>query len=594
MLAQGGLCCNFPHSARGALLGCSDRGHYRSIAASVRDDETTRTTPYSMSLVTTTRVDETETPCIVTNVDEPSVPTPGCHNETATPYSNHDHGDLAAQERFERRRLSKMSLSKGRRPDLPWLARKDKEASEFEGDMLWSDRGRIFLTSMSFQAVMALAIVANAVVIGFETDLPEFPYWNHIETVFLFIFTLELSLRLTIVTPEKYFDFAEPDITWNMFDFLIVTLGVSDLVYSLFETDSDDGGLPTLFRIIRLLRILRIFKIVRFLKQLYMLAFGFVEAAQAVFWVTILMTTVLYVCSIILVRTVGLTSEDDPHKEFLEARFGCIVHSMLTLFEVMSTPNLQQYQDLLAGHVVLTCFLIAFIIFGSFGMIALLTGVISESMFEKNQLRIEDERLDRESKRKVLGQRCAELFDEADQNDRREASKQELLSVMPFVAELFESHYVTYTQHDLDGILDCMEANNSGFVSKDAFCHGILSIAEGVRPMSIMELHYAVALTKSKVEQCDGAVQRLLGQRSEHNKRFDEVCKLLQGISAGQDRLEQSLDSALRDGESGVAVLDGCDDMQAPAACGQCSPDLELEQAGIMAPGVELRLSSTS
>lgn len=40
---------------------------------------------------------------------------------------------------------------------------------------------------------------------------------------------------------------------------------------------------------------------------------------------------------------------------------------------------------------IMLVFLVGFIIFGSFGMIALLTGVISETMFEKNALRQEEE-----------------------------------------------------------------------------------------------------------------------------------------------------------------------------------------------------------
>merc|ERR1719428_2596566 len=118
------------------------------------------------------------------------------------------------------------------------------------------------------------------------------------------------------------------------------------------------------------------------------------------------MTFVLYVCSIILVRTIGLVSEDDPHAEFLRERFGKIGPSMLTLFELMSQPDLEPYHAMLGAHPLLTFFLIGFIVFGSFGMLALLTGVISESMFEKNQLRIEEERKEREQMRKLLVHKC--------------------------------------------------------------------------------------------------------------------------------------------------------------------------------------------
>ena len=60
----------------------------------------------------------------------------------------------------------------------------------------------------------------------------------------------------------------------------------------------------------------------------YMLAFGFALAAVAVFWVTFLMMFVLYVCSIILVRTIGDPSPDDPHHDFLHRKFGRLVTAL--------------------------------------------------------------------------------------------------------------------------------------------------------------------------------------------------------------------------------------------------------------------------
>ena len=40
---------------------------------------------------------------------------------------------------------------------------------------------------------------------------------------------------------------------------------------------------------------MRIFRIIKFLKQLYLLAFGLVEATKAIFWVSVLMSFILYV-----------------------------------------------------------------------------------------------------------------------------------------------------------------------------------------------------------------------------------------------------------------------------------------------------------
>lgn len=80
--------------------------------------------------------------------------------------------------------------------------------------------------------------------------------------------------------------------------------------------------MSTIFRFFRLARILRIFRLVKFANRLYVLAYGFLLAAVAIFWVTLFMVFVIYVCSIVLARTVGQMSTDDPGSEFVKARFG--------------------------------------------------------------------------------------------------------------------------------------------------------------------------------------------------------------------------------------------------------------------------------
>merc|ERR1719375_2570866 len=118
------------------------------------------------------------------------------------------------------------------------------------------------------------------------------------------------------------------------------------------------------------------------------------------------MTASLYICAIVLVRTLGRATDDDPNRSFLRSKFGSIPKAMLTLFELMSNPDLSLYHDLFLTHPFAMFFFIGFIIFGSFGMIAVLTGIISEAILDKNQIRIEEERVERENKRKLVERRC--------------------------------------------------------------------------------------------------------------------------------------------------------------------------------------------
>merc|ERR1719498_687008 len=126
------------------------------------------------------------------------------------------------------------------------------------------------------------------------------------------------------------------------------------------------------------------------------------------------MAFVLYVTSIVLVKTIGRPPQTDDHYDFLSYHFGSIIDSMITLFVLMSSPNLPVYQDeegLLQEKPLLGVFLIGFITFGSFGIIAMLTGVISESMFEKNEMRKEEAHAEHEAMRNSLGDHCKALFE---------------------------------------------------------------------------------------------------------------------------------------------------------------------------------------
>merc|ERR1711879_838736 len=120
------------------------------------------------------------------------------------------------------------------------------------------------------------------------------------------------------------------------------------------------------------------------------------------------------------------------------AHYGDIFSALFTLFQLMMQPNLLEYQGMLSNRPILACFLVIFVIFGSFGMIALLTGVITEAMFEKNVLRLQEEQMERDSSRKYISNRCSNFFSVIKTNEFGEASRKELVALLPRVAEMLE------------------------------------------------------------------------------------------------------------------------------------------------------------
>lgn len=359
-----------------------------------------------------------------------------------------------------------------------------------------------FTESVGFQIFGASLIIGNALVIGLETDI-EWVYWDIVENAFLGMFLLELLIKMCSLGFCLFFVRHE-DILWHWFDFLIVGLGVFDFMMSHLVGASAGGGFATIFRIIRLLRILRMFRIVKFLKQLYVLAFGLMEAVKAVFWVTVLMVFVFYICSIVLVKTIGRLPPDAHNYDFLQYRFGHILESMLTLFILMSSPNLYEYQDqdgLLANQIFLTLFMMAFIIFGSFGIIATLTGVISEGMTQKNKARLEEVRQEHEEMRRSLGSRCEVLFNslqDFDENGEVKVEQVKTLAVDMF--ELLQGAGAQITHDDLIRIIEFMDLNGTGLIALGEFRSTIEKIAEGLGTMAVQELTSKVGVVEQKID----------------------------------------------------------------------------------------------
>jgi len=371
---------------------------------------------------------------------------------------------------------------------------------------------RNVLSSTLFQGAIACLILLNAVVLGFQTDMEELAIWHQLENVFLFIFTLEFLVKVVVYGIWEYFRPTGEETGMNVLDCLIVVLGLTEFAAELVcgeQSEKDTHSMGTLFRIFRVLRILRIFKIMRFLKQLYMLAFGLALAATAIAWVTVLMIFVLYVCSIVLVRTIGRTEAPDPKAEFLVHNFETIPSSMFTLFTLMAQPDLTHYRAIVDDYPLFGLFLFAFVIFGSFGMIALLTGVIGESIFEKNQLRMMENRREREEQHQMMIRMCESIFDDVEVDVAGKAKKEEIKKVIPQVQELFEQENIVYASHEFDGMLDIMDKGD-GLLNRQDFCDGVLQIAEGVRPVSIIEIHYEVVECHSQMLELKRSVSRCL------------------------------------------------------------------------------------
>eukprot|EP00930_Biecheleria_cincta_P006943 TRINITY_DN108070_c0_g1_i1.p1 TRINITY_DN108070_c0_g1~~TRINITY_DN108070_c0_g1_i1.p1 ORF type:complete len:692 (-),score=125.19 TRINITY_DN108070_c0_g1_i1:56-2131(-) len=403
-------------------------------------------------------------------------------------------------------------LVPGSDPNLDRPFSKQKHIFKSQDDApTWREMSVDIVTGLRFNAVIAVCILGNAVVIGLETDNPGRACWAWIEDGFLTLFTLELALRLISFGPVIFFDFHSQEFFWNMFDSAIVFAGLVEYAASLFARGSTGNGhIITFFRLLRISRLMRMFRLIRFLKEFNLLTFGFAAALAAIRYVALLMVVAIYLYAVLIVQIVLHWNRDSEHFDFLTSRFGTMSSAMLSLFSLMSEPDLSIYREIMSASLGFSMFLISFVVFISFGMIGLLTGLVCESMFDKNHLRLEEERLDREATRRRIVARLEEVFDSITDEHNDEASTEKVLQLLPVISNLFVEEEVTFAMHDLEEIAGLMDVDGSGTISKTEFCRGILQIAEGLSPVSIMELHYVTSHAKLKADNCEAMLLILL------------------------------------------------------------------------------------
>ncbi|CAJ1340826.1 unnamed protein product [Effrenium voratum] len=168
------------------------------------------------------------------------------------------------------------------------------------------------------EPLVALLIVANGIMIGFQTD-PAFEDWSgfiYLEVVWLPVqrqwdlaaelfsgsarvfasfLILEILLRLQLLKCAPYWCGAER--YWNWFDLFLCMTGVTDVAVQLASDSQSDIAGASLLRFCRLIRLVRIVKLfrVKFMKDLRLMVKGLVAGIKTLMLAFALLFAVLYV-----------------------------------------------------------------------------------------------------------------------------------------------------------------------------------------------------------------------------------------------------------------------------------------------------------
>lgn len=246
------------------------------------------------------------------------------------------------------------------------------------------------VNNYSFNSAVCGLITLNVLSFGLEASVSqknsvgngergEFVYVN---LGFLILFLLEVCVRFDHIGWAYFNDF------WNIFDYLIVNMGLLEASVSINGEDSRLLQVISLIRIARLLRVVRLIQNSLLFFRLWEVIVGFLSSVRMLIWVTVLLILVLHVSSIILTTLVAgdiITTEFWPESQIY---FGSTWSSFKTLLQVVT-------YDQWMGLVMRPLFEVNLLAFGivlmimvvvSFGITSVMIAVLVESAIENAKL----------------------------------------------------------------------------------------------------------------------------------------------------------------------------------------------------------------
>ena len=215
-----------------------------------------------------------------------------------------------------------------------------------------------------FMNTIIAVILFNAVVIGLETYpsilKPNKELFLIIERIFLWIFSIEIAIRIT--AEDRWYRFFRDG--WNNFDFIIVA---SSIILIGFHYIS----------ILRILRVLRVLRAISVIPSLQKLIYALLRTIPSLGNIMLLMGLIFYIFAVL--GTI-IFSEISPEY------FGTLHHTLLTLFQIVTLESwaseiMRPINEIAPWA---WMYFVSFVLVGTFVVINLFVGVIVNNVQESN------------------------------------------------------------------------------------------------------------------------------------------------------------------------------------------------------------------
>eukprot|EP00927_Polykrikos_kofoidii_P011180 TRINITY_DN14721_c0_g1_i1.p1 TRINITY_DN14721_c0_g1~~TRINITY_DN14721_c0_g1_i1.p1 ORF type:complete len:666 (+),score=152.44 TRINITY_DN14721_c0_g1_i1:109-2106(+) len=347
------------------------------------------------------------------------------------------------------------------------------------------------VNSDAFQYTMGWVVLANAVLIGLQTDFSarhrgeDAPYYFQMMDIFFLVFFFgELSLRIR--AEGRSFFFSE-DMLWNMFDTVLVVMQIVEVLCILSFKAVVPSGIKA-FRIVRMVRILRLLRIVRLIRlmrlfvELRVISGMLIQTTRSVCGALTMVGLLIFLAAVFLTEQVVMqlegmdTSGTTVSLDSIDEHFGSLDRTMLSLYHSISGGSLwgnntKELDSL--GSPVIVPFFIIYIAFFTFAMANVITGIFVKTSIETAQSE-QDE---------AIVQVIDSLFNKQDEFRNISFGEWKEMMAMPEMASLFRAINIDASEATL--LFRLLDDDGDGALCYEEFINGALRLRGAAKSLEL-------------------------------------------------------------------------------------------------------------
>jgi len=384
-------------------------------------------------------------------------------------------------------------------------------------------------------------------------------FWLVGNAIYAVLFTVELLPRWK---GEGFIDFFKThEITWNVLDVVVVTVGIVESVMDMVEraTDERSGGVlqnisvMRMLRILRIVRVVRVIRVMKFFRELRMMVYSIIGSMKNLMWVMLILMVTFYLFGITFTSAVtsSLVVPSDYHQPrnigVLDA-FGTVDRSILSLFMSMSGGNdwIVYYETLKDLTFTYRLFFLLFIIFTLFAIVNIVTGVFVESALQSN---MKDRDImaheELQSKKRYL-ESMQDIFEEMD------ADGQGTISMEEFQENLKDERVIAYFNAlkldvtDARVLFRLLDTDDSGEITIDEFIVGCYKLQGESRSLDMKIMQFELNVVRDLSHEMHHTLSVVRGHLMPESadNRGTSIRKTTRA-SAGNDDKQQSWQEVL-------------------------------------------------